>query len=124
MRNLFENGESGERFVEVWALLNGDYPDEKALDEAQKLLDGVKEKDAEWHYVQAAVDFYKRFYYDCRKRLKKAIRLDPENGKYRAALAELEETVKSAKEAGKPLPEGKWDGCAEGCCEACCESLC
>ena len=43
---------------------------------------------------------------------------------YRAALAELEETVKSAKEAGKPLPEGKWDGCAEGCCEACCESLC
>ena len=118
-----EQGE-GERFAEVWAILNGDYPDEAQLNEAHKMLGEMKEKDAEWHYVQAAVDYYKRFYGECRKHLKKAIKLDPENGTYRAALQELEEMAKSAQAAGKPLPDGKWDDFGEDCCMGCCTSLC
>lgn len=121
---MFSQDEQEARFSEVWECLNGDYPGEEELERAQKILDGMKERDAEWHYVQAAVDYYKRFYLECKKHLKKAIKLDPENGKYRAALEELIAMANEAQKAGKPYEEGKWDGVAETCCEGCCTSLC
>lgn len=121
---MFEKEERDERFSEVWECLNGDYPSQEDLERAQGILDKVKDRDAEWHYVQAAVEYYKRFYLDCRKELKKAIKLDPENGKYRAALEELTAMANEAQKAGTPLPEGKWDGFAETCLEGCCTSCC
>ena len=121
---MFTQEESDERFLAVWECLNGDYPGTDALERAQSILDKMKDRDAEWHYVQAAVDYYKTFYLDCRKQLKKAIKLEPENGKYRAALDELTAMADEAQKAGKPLPDAKWDDCAatflEGCCASCC----
>ena len=121
---MFTQCEYDERFSEVWDCLNGDYPSTEEIERAQSLLDRIKERDAEWHYVQAAVDYYKRFYLECRKHLKKAIKLDPENGKYRAALEELTAMADEAAKNGKPLPAAKWDDCASTCLEGCCTSCC
>lgn len=120
---MFTQEEQDERFSEVWGLLNGEYPSAEELDQAQNLLNKMK-VDAEWHYVQAAVDYYKRFYLDCRKHLKKAIKLEPGNGKYRAALEELTAMADEAAKNGKPLPDAKWDDCAATCLEGCCTSCC
>ena len=121
---MFMQEERDERYRAVWECLNGDYPGAEELERAQGMLDKIKERDAEWHYVQAAVDYYRRFYLDCRKHLKKAIKLDPENAKYRASLEELTAMADEAKKAGKPYQEGAWDGVCETCCEGCCDGLC
>ena len=121
---MFAKNEDDARYLSVWECLNGDYPGEAELEQAQKILDGMKERDAEWHYVQAAVNYYNRFYLDCRKELKKAIKLDPDNGKYRASLEELTAMADEVAKNGKPLPDAKWDGVAETCLEGCCTSFC
>ena len=116
--------EKNERFRGVWKILGEELTDERIV-EAQEQLNRVKEKDAEWHYTQAAVFYYKSWYLDCRRQLREAIKLDPENAKYRSALDELTNMANEAKESGKALPRsGSWsDGCAEGCC-LCCEGIC
>ena len=120
-----EVAEQDERFRGVWEILGGEL-NANRLKKAQKLLDVIKDKDAEWHYVQAAVFFHKSWYLDCKKHLKKAVRLGPENPKYSAALNELTEMANEAKRNGTPLPgTGKWsDGCAEGWCEVLCNGCC
>lgn len=114
-----------ERYAEVGKLLAE--PDETALSRAQELLDGVKKRkrDAEWHYMQAAVCYCKRHYLDCRKQLSKAIERDRKNEKYKNDYAELTAMkITETKPAKKQMSDENASVCVEVCTCLCCEGIC
>lgn len=120
---MFEYHSDDIRFREVWLLL--DKASASDLDRAQSIIDECKERDGEWRYVQAAVFYYRSWFLECKRQLKKAMKLDPENEIYRSAYNDLIAMAAAAKLEGNGLPEEKhwYDGCGETCCY-CCSELC
>lgn len=58
-------------------------------DEAQRRLDAISDRPAEWHYYQAIVFYKREWMIDCRKQLEVAVHLDPGNVKYKTSLDKL-----------------------------------
>lgn len=59
------------------------------FDEAQKLLDDISYRDAEWHYLQSIVYYNKNWFMECKNQLEIASSIEPENEKYKKALNNL-----------------------------------
>ena len=79
-----KNTEGVSAYEEVAALLKAD-----KVDDAQRKLDEFNERSAEWHYLQAVVFYKKNWANDSKKQLEIAMRLDPDNKKYRDAYGKL-----------------------------------
>lgn len=110
--------EAVEKFV-----LDHDY------DGAQARLDAMTNRDAEWHYYQALVYYKREWMGDCRTHLNEAIRLDPDNKKYKDTLSRL--TQKMANAQTPPEQLGGMNGGAQNnnyaagnCLSNCCTTLC
>ena len=100
---------------------------ENNLDEAQEILNSLSEKSGEWHYVQAQLYIKKNWTNEARKQLKRAVKAEPDNEKYKDALDELHFHAKK----GKPNTTISDDDkamcafcCLECSCEACAEGIC
>jgi len=61
----------------------------KNPDGAQKLLDDMTTRNAEWHYYQSIVFYEKNWMSDSKKQLEIALQMDPTNSKYSKALDNL-----------------------------------
>lgn len=66
---------------------------EKNIDEAQKLLDDMYYRGAEWHYYQAVVFYEKNWLAESKKQLELAVDLDPSNDKYKRALENMKKKM-------------------------------
>jgi len=77
-------GEDGSKYFVIDSLL-------KAGDahEAQYLLDGISERDGEWHYFQSIVFFKKNHYGESKTQLEYAIAKEPASQKYQTAYDKL-----------------------------------
>lgn len=111
-------------------------------EEAQAVLDGLDEKNGEWHYVQARLYIEKNWLNEARKQLEIAMREEPENAQYIEAYDSLKYRAEEEHAEGEKIKKGKRRGakdkeqmgsfCAECCCESCafgcaeglCESAC
>lgn len=118
--------EGYEPFREVYEQI-----EKKEYDEALRLLNSFEERGADWYYAESVIYRKKGWFSDCRKSLKKAIKMDPENSVYAAALDELEAISREEKGRRKRHGTGASNfggACAEGCCECgamvCCELAC
>ena len=100
---------------------------EDKLDEAQEFLNGITEKSGEWHYVQAQLYIKKNWTNEARKELKRAVKAEPDNEKYKDALDELRLRAKKGK-PNTTLTDDDKAMCAFCClecsCEACAEGVC
>ena len=101
--------------------------------EALDLLESVKDKDAEWHYLGSRIYLAKNWTNESRKQLEIAIELAPDNKQYRRELAELRQYMNGLAEEpqnkggtanGSNGGEQLGSGCAECCCEGVCGGLC
>ncbi len=102
------------------------------INEAQARLDGFNERNAEWHYLQAAVYFKKKWMNDSKKQLEIAMEMDPDNQKYRAEYGKLNEKNEYEKQkaheqtqnpyANKPLEDDDMQMGGSMCsnCVSCC----
>ncbi|MDR1138893.1 MAG: hypothetical protein LBK70_03340 [Clostridiales bacterium] len=63
------------------------------IDGAQSLLDGMMDRNAEWHYMQSIILYKRDWITECRKHLTMAINLDPTNTKYKNALDKLDQVI-------------------------------
>ena len=100
---------------------------ENRLDEAQEILNGITEKSGEWHYVQAQLYIKKNWTNEARKELKRAVKADPDNEKYKDALDELHLRAKKGKPNATLTDDDKAMCafcCLECSCEACAEGIC
>ncbi len=100
---------------------------DKKYDEAQARLDAMGYRDAEWHYYQALVFYKREWMSDCYSQLKEAARLDPENVKYKDALAKMTQKMANAQTPPEQLGEqrqGMQGNAAGNCLSSCCQMLC
>lgn len=79
-----ENGDGGDAYEQVEQLIN----DEK-YQEAQRLLDNFNERGAHWHFLQSKLFYRKNWINESKKQLEIAIRLDPDNQRYKEAYRKI-----------------------------------
>lgn len=100
---------------------------EKKYDEAQERLDAIKDRDGEWHYYQALVYYKREWMNDCLTHLQEAVRLSPDNEKYKDSLAKMQQVLGSDKVPPQDLKgeQGMQGSYATGSClNTCCTTLC
>lgn len=110
---------------------------------AQKCLDDMTNRGGEWHFWQAAVYYKKNWHEESRTQLKIALELEPNNQKFKDALAKLEKEQsannpfndkktqeqnydRTYSQQQQPAPNigGCCDCCSSLICADCCCELC
>lgn len=106
----------------------------KDIETAQKLLDDMSYRGAEWHYYQSVVFYEKNWLNDTKKQLEIALQMDPQNEKYQRALDNLKKKIDGSRPYDKEGSQGVYnadstqtdrtytqrDGTvADGICSAC-----
>lgn len=106
----------------------------KDIETAQKLLDDMSYRGAEWHYYQSVVFYEKNWLNDTKKQLEIALQMDPQNEKYQHALDNLKKKIDGSRPYDKEGAQGVYnadstqtdrtytqrDGAiADGICSAC-----
>lgn len=106
----------------------------KDIETAQKLLDDMSYRGAEWHYYQSVVFYEKNWLNDTKKQLEIALQMDPQNEKYQRALDNLKKKIDGSRPYDKEGAKGVYnadstqtdrtytqrDGAvADGICSAC-----
>lgn len=106
----------------------------KDIETAQKLLDDMSYRGAEWHYYQSVVFYEKNWLNDTKKQLEIALQMDPQNDKYKRALDNLKKKIDGSRPYDKEGAQGVYnadstqtdrtytqrDGAvADGICSAC-----
>ena len=66
---------------------------EKKFDDAQRVLDNISDRNAEWHYLQARVYYNREWIAECKKHLEIAIASDPTNEKYKNTLDKINHII-------------------------------
>ncbi len=106
----------------------------KDIETAQKLLDDMSYRGAEWHYYQSVVFYEKNWLNDTKKQLEIALQMEPQNEKYQRALDNLKKKIDGSRPYDKEGSQGVYnadstqtdrtytqrDGAvADGLCTAC-----
>lgn len=106
----------------------------KDIETAQRLLDDMSCRGAEWHYYQSVVFYEKNWLNDTKKQLEIALQMDPQNAKYQRALDNLKKKIDGSRPYDKEGSQGVYnadsaqtertysqrDGAvADGICSAC-----
>lgn len=84
LKNRVYVEETGSVFGEVSKLIK-----EKKLNEAQRILDDMTNRNAEWHYYQAGIYHAKNWLNESKAQLEIAVSMDPNNVKYKETLNKL-----------------------------------
>ncbi len=69
----------------------------KDVDTAQKELDKMSYRGAEWHYYQSIVFYEKNWLNDSKKQLELALEMEPSNQKYSRALENLKKKIDGSR---------------------------
>lgn len=94
------------------------------LEEAQEILDGVppEQRDAEWYFLNGIV-LYRRGWFDAAyTSMSAAVRMDPSNAEYRAALNRMQQS----RNGYNPYGGGGYGGgtASVSCCDCCAGLMC
>ena len=130
------------RFESDFAYIDGLIKDKK-YDDAQKALDAIVDRTAQWHYYQSKVYYYREWLTESRKQLRVALDMDPNNEKYKLALEKMDMVMGNSKanqseihgddidaaransESARNQEQMAAGNALSNCCTAyCCTSLC
>lgn len=64
-----------------------------SYDDAQARLDAITDRTAQWHYLQSIIYYKREWLTDSRSQLAEAVRMDPQNSTYKAALDKLDMVI-------------------------------
>lgn len=81
----------------------------KDIETAQKLLDDMSYRGAEWHYYQSVVFYEKNWLNDTKKQLEIALQMDPQNEKYQHALDNLKKKIDGSRPYDKEGAQGVYN---------------
>ena len=127
----FNDGASYD-FSEVERLIK-----EGKINDAQRLLDDMSDRNAEWHYLQSVVFYKKNWINESKKQLEIALNSDPHNQKYADAYTKLKQNMafnesrfRSGNVNGAPVGEDERqmggsgaNDCLSFCATWCCMNL-
>ncbi len=78
----------------------------KDVETAQRELDKISYRSAEWHYYQSIVFYEKNWLNDSKKQLEIALQLEPDNSKYSRALENLKKKIDGSRPYDKQGSQG------------------
>ena len=104
---------------------------------AQDLLDGMSDRDAEWHYLESVIFYKKNWMNESKRQLEIAMDKDPRNEKYKNAYEKLVNKMRNAEARftsgnanNYDAPNGYndnrqmgGDGCLDICATTCCVNM-
>lgn len=118
--------ETGSQYGKIADLIKGG-----DLQGAQKLLDDIEARDADWHYYQSVVYYKRDWISESKKQLEIACALDPTNEKFKKALERMNEATKQNHQsapnearAGYTAPPQQAAPAGATCCDGCCALMC
>lgn len=104
---------------------------------AQKALDNMSERSAEWHFYQSAIYYKQGWISESKSQLELACNMDPTNEKYRNSLNKLNEKINSKNVSNKTYSnanngfhrsysQSDYDARSteDSCCRACQAAIC
>lgn len=96
---------------------------------AQAILNGMADRNGEWHFLQSIIYYKKGWYSDSRTQLQAAINLEPGNRKYTDALTRLDNFMSAGSQVHDPYQTRTTGGSGSGADQAmgmanCCTTLC
>ncbi len=95
------SGEGESSFEQVRTAIRN-----KDVETAQRALDDISYRGAEWHYYQSIVFYEKNWLNDSKKQLEMAIQMDPSNEKYNRALENLKKKIDGSRPYDKQGSQG------------------
>lgn len=110
---------------------------ENKINEAQKALDDITDRSAEWHYLQSVVFYKKNWMNESKKQLEIALNVEPHNEKYSDAYEKLKKKIafgenqfRSGNAGGervdqenRQMGESGMNDCMSFCATWCCMNL-
>ncbi len=115
------------------------YIREKNYGAAQKALDNISERSAEWHFYQSAIYYKQGWINESKSQLELAYNMDPNNTKYKNSLDKLNEKINSKNVPNQTYNQGgngngfhrsynqsNYDASRseDACCQACQAAIC
>lgn len=104
---------------------------DKKLEEAQAILNGITERNAQWHYLQSLIFYRKKWYSESKKHIEDALVTEPDNEKYFKFYNKLKKRAKDASLSGANSKDKQMGKCkfsikddCKDICLACCEGIC
>lgn len=95
--------------------------------EAEKELNNIKERNAEWYFLMGAVLLKKGWYDQALNHFKRAVDMDPQNPEYKMALNQMMGGVNSYRNVGANMGYGRVSPCeccgSMICADCCCECM-
>lgn len=70
---------------------------EGKINNAQKMLDDISNRNAEWHYLQSVIFYKKNWTNESKKQLEIAMNMEPHNTKYSSAYEKLKQKMEFAE---------------------------
>lgn len=98
----------------------------RRVDEAERILDQMDERPAEWHFLRGVCYSYRGWYAMARENIAQAVSMEPSNAEYRAALNQLDNGAQNYQQYS-PFGGGNRGGVGgTGCstCDICSCMLC
>jgi molecular chaperone DnaJ len=106
----------------------------RRVDEAERILDQMSERNAEWHFLRGVCYSYRGWYAMARENIAQAVNLEPANAEYQTALAQLDNSGQGFQQYGSPFGRNRGGVAGTGmstcdmctcaiCSDCCCESM-
>lgn len=96
--------------------------------EAERMLDGISTRDAEWNFLKGAIYVKKGWYDQAHQYFQRAVNMNPNNPEYRAALSNMYSRNTTYRNVGNNMGYGggmsSCDCCSTLlCADCCCECM-
>lgn len=119
--NPYGSGDTG--YSRIRRLIN-----QGRIDEAETLLNGISDKNGEWHFLMSLIFYRKGWMQDARNEINLACQMDPYNQEYRAFQQRMSSGSFTSPYAGRNVnTQGGCSGCdmcqALLCADCCCECM-
>jgi len=95
------------------------------VDEAERTLDQMSDRNAEWHFLRGVCYSFRGWYAMAQENIAQAVNMEPGNPEYRNALDQLENSARGYQQNMGPFAQGRGVG-NQGCslCDVCSCMLC
>lgn len=96
----------------------------RRVDEAERILDQMADRPAEWHFLRGACYSMRGWYAMARENIAQAVNMEPGNAEYRAALNQLDGSTQAYQQNTAPFGRARGMGGGPSACDICSCMLC
>jgi molecular chaperone DnaJ len=97
----------------------------KNFAEAERMLDNMSERNAEWFYLKGMVCLGRGWHAQGVNFIRQAVNMDPANAEYRRTLNSIENQTRQYREVGAGMNDATMCNCCSNllCADCCCECM-